>query len=417
MNHIDELVQGLYAEVPSADVAERDAIDVARRKLRTAVELSRTRRRPTRAISKRHVLRVGLVTGLVAVAIIAVGALLPGRASDGGRLPLGSPAPASAKTALERAARAVTRKAWRPLEAGEWGYFRFIQSYPAFGHAATEPTLVDHDWIAANGAARFLQPTDVLLWKASPMAIAHERTVQRHGSHLLVEISPQLWRQFGLDYEQIIHLPTDPGRLGQFIARHASGRSASMMVTYATQLVSEPFLPPRLTAAFYRFIAGLPGVRLVGSIRDPLGRRGLAVSLASGPNQRTELIFNPHTGVLLSQQTLAVHRTHGTPAGTVIAWAAIDDQAVVHSDYQVPAARHAHRTSSQTADERTSAAFCGHVHGTVVVAARHIHCAAARTVAVAYLRGAKRRLWFRCRRESIQVANGSRATCVKDEAG
>jgi len=56
-------------------------------------------------------------------------------------------------------------------------------------------------------------------------------------------------------------------------------------------------------AALYQAAALIPGVRLLGIVRDHLGRRGLGVAYDSH-GIRHELIFNPHTSALMGEQDI-----------------------------------------------------------------------------------------------------------------
>jgi len=77
-----------------------------------------------------------------------------------------------------------------------------------------------------------------------------------------------------------------------------------------------------LRAAAYRVLARLDGVKLVGDVRDPLGRRGVGLDAPIGYTRdaRTRLIINPRTGDVLATQTVVVHDTDGVDAapGAVI---------------------------------------------------------------------------------------------------
>jgi hypothetical protein len=71
--------------------------------------------------------------------------------------------------------------------------------------------------------------------------------------------------------------------------------------------------PPVVRAAIYKSAALIPGIRLLGWVRDRDGRRGLGVAHTSH-RSTSELIFDPRTGELLGEQ--------GTgPTGTLQYWA------------------------------------------------------------------------------------------------
>jgi hypothetical protein len=85
---------------------------------------------------------------------------------------------------------------------------------------------------------------------------------------------------------------------------------------------------PATRAAAYKILAGLKGVRALGQVIDPLGRKGQAIGLnanyGAGMEQR-QIIVNPETGLLLADQTVAL-RPAGANAwakpGTVLRWEA-----------------------------------------------------------------------------------------------
>ena len=105
-------------------------------------------------------------------------------------------------------------------------------------------------------------------------------------------------------------------------------------------LVGGP-LPPKLSAALYRVIADLPGMRLIGPTRDPLGRPGVAVGyFFKHQPGRAELIFNPTTGVFLAERGISLDpKTMHAPVGAVVDWSAIEHGGVVSSEYQPTAPR------------------------------------------------------------------------------
>ncbi|MEK8171529.1 hypothetical protein NKH77_25245 [Streptomyces sp. M19] len=89
----------------------------------------------------------------------------------------------------------------------------------------------------------------------------------------------------------------------------------------------------RVRAAAYRVIADLPGIRALGEVADPLGRRGLGFALPNPGDQpgygtvESQLIVDPDTGALLTdQQTLvkpsAEAAEAGLTAGTPVNWTA-----------------------------------------------------------------------------------------------
>ncbi|MDA0174613.1 hypothetical protein OJ998_36280 [Solirubrobacter taibaiensis] len=72
-------------------------------------------------------------------------------------------------------------------------------------------------------------------------------------------------------------------------------------VLAASQMVTDPQgTPPEVLREVFDFLSGLPGMRLVGDVIDPLGRPGKAVAANGDPQIHegigVELIVNPETG-------------------------------------------------------------------------------------------------------------------------
>lgn len=105
-----------------------------------------------------------------------------------------------------------------------------------------------------------------------------------------------------------------------------SGRS-TWMLRQAGNLVTMP-VKPEVRAAAYRVMAGLPGVRVVGHVADPLGRAGVAVEFpgtyrtALGTTKQ-RLVIDPSTGDMLSDELLLVEpsaraKAAGLKTGTAV---------------------------------------------------------------------------------------------------
>jgi hypothetical protein len=102
-------------------------------------------------------------------------------------------------------------------------------------------------------------------------------------------------------------LSTDPRTLLVQMRRADGGpRSAGEDFVHVGDFLRETDARPALRAALYRATALIPGVRLLGTVRDHLGRSGLGVAY-----RNHELIFNPRTAALMAEQTI------GGPGWTV----------------------------------------------------------------------------------------------------
>jgi hypothetical protein len=263
----------------------------------------------------------------------------------------------AAAATLERYAQTISRETWHPLNPGQWLYFRKLGNYPGnYGHhgpAGGRATDIEQFWLAANGAARIVQHPgvvgggDVLLLDQPRREILAEQERQRGGSHLRVMAYPQryYWGA-GPDYQQLIRLPTDPAKLRGWIERRANipgstcarGVSTCHIFSFVESLLIAGPLPPKLSAALYRVIADLPGMRLIGPTRDPLGRPGVAIGyFFTHQPGRAELIFDPTTGVFLAERGISLNsKIMHAPVGSVTDWTAIVDQGVAQSDREIP---------------------------------------------------------------------------------
>lgn len=344
MTQLDELLREHRDQTPVDDLVEHEALQRVRHTLRAVATGPKAHASGPRRRSRRYAGRFALVAGLAA-AIAVVVALLPGGAGkDTGQL---TPATASAQVFLQKAARAVLRQGWQPLGSGRYFYFREIGSNPGHnGPAPARPTEIQDVWVGANGFARIVQTGadtvlaggDVLMFHATPQQLRTERQRQLHGRHLRILAYPQKYRWVDLDYQQLIHLPSDPAQLQRLIERHASGGGPrfSQLFGYVEGLLMwAPPVRPTVSAAIYHVLARLPGMRLIGTTRDPLGRPGTAVGLffRNQPG-RIELIFNPRTGALLGERGVSLDPdTMHAPVGTALFWSAIERSGVVSSDY------------------------------------------------------------------------------------
>jgi hypothetical protein len=124
-----------------------------------------------------------------------------------------------------------------------------------------------------------------------------------------------------LSYQQVLHFPTDPTAVLNFLAK--ANPSGSDALDSITSLLTQVPLRPAARAAVFKALEQIPGVRYLGTARDPLGRTGVAIALdrnateriftINGPKNggvvhlRSELIFNPATTALLAQETLMLN--------------------------------------------------------------------------------------------------------------
>ncbi|MEV4223241.1 hypothetical protein [Nonomuraea sp. NPDC049725] len=136
-------------------------------------------------------------------------------------------------------------------------------------------------------------------------------------------------------------IPTDPAQLvKRFRAYHETwnGRGFTQpfekFLPITANLLSMP-LSPAQRAAIIRVLAGLPTTKVVGTVTDPLGRRGMSVdfggaggSLVYSDKPRKELpvydrhILDPATGVTLARVSHAARTALGATKGEVMGYQA-----------------------------------------------------------------------------------------------
>lgn len=136
----------------------------------------------------------------------------------------------------------------------------------------------------------------------------------------------------------ILSLPTSPTTLGTLIAQgrindigqilptggHCDLSNTPSMGLCSTawqfdlvnNLLTSPVAVSKLGSVLYEILSQVPGVELIGTRVDALGRSGTAVE---DPTSGDVIVLNPTTGVLLETQTLATGgTTYGVTPGTVI---------------------------------------------------------------------------------------------------
>ncbi|MFH9726428.1 CU044_5270 family protein [Streptomyces sp. NPDC017254] len=116
-------------------------------------------------------------------------------------------------------------------------------------------------------------------------------------------------------HDYLATLPTDPDALLRKIYKETEGQGNGkdqQAFTTIGDLLVESWPSPQLTAALYRAAAKIPGVVLVDSATDAVGRRGVAVArLDETSGARTEWIFDSRTLNFLGERTVQVKGTGG----------------------------------------------------------------------------------------------------------
>ncbi len=265
---------------------------------------------------------VGAVAAVALVAVV-VTALLP--AGD-----TGAPSPAAAGVLLHAARAAARQPATGPPAPGQ---FVYTKSKGVFG-STTAPvggqafnTLQPYtrqQWIGPDGSGRILQVagTPQLVTSADRAAWVADGKPNLADSTGNIDVT----QRSGLYYLDLSNVPTDPAALKQLIEQRKleSGPPGDAETfTIIGDLLRDSYAPPAVRSALYAVAAQLPGIKLIGTTQDQLGRSGTTVGYTSSGNTQ-ELILDPQTSALLAEQTI-------DNTGTVVDWTAYLSSGIVNS--------------------------------------------------------------------------------------
>ncbi|GII53566.1 hypothetical protein Pth03_19550 [Planotetraspora thailandica] len=141
-----------------------------------------------------------------------------------------------------------------------------------------------------------------------------------------------------VSFAELQNLPTTAAALKARLLKGYTGNSTeadvpqdkdAWLFQVTSGLLSDMPVKPAVRAAAYQVLAGLDDVRSLGEVTDTLGRKGQGIGRAeSWPNGQYErqLIIDPQTGLLLTDQIVAVHaggNWAGAKPGTVVNWNSI----------------------------------------------------------------------------------------------
>jgi hypothetical protein len=134
-----------------------------------------------------------------------------------------------------------------------------------------------------------------------------------------------------LSLSQLQQLPADPAALKQIVVNGGlpPGGDATFYLLMTVPAVLQMPVTPAVRAALYQVLAGLPGVRSIGTVTDVAGRQGRAVSYTarfSGCGMQMQLSAQPTAGNTLFpwcvvQQTLIVSQVNGMPLAEELRYA------------------------------------------------------------------------------------------------
>jgi hypothetical protein len=190
-------------------------------------------------------------------------------------------------------------------------------------------------WIAPDGSGRIREAAGELVFPSESSRSAW----QAAGSPPLGRAINQDFGPQQLSFEDMSRLPTDPSALATVIRERAQRADPPLhdeMFVIVGDLLRQQTAPPQVRAALYKVAAGIPGVELVGQVRDRAGRQGVAVAMTStytGLKQRHVLIFDPKTSALLAEETVLLEAVRWVDAKppVVIGYATYLESGVVQS--------------------------------------------------------------------------------------
>jgi hypothetical protein len=206
--------------------------------------------------------------------------------TTGGSPTTTQPQVATAATVLRQFADRAGQQEPVRLGAGEYVYVRIVQR-----HAADHKNALDlRYWADANGEGRKVTILD---------------GKKRLDTPLGAPLPPGMKAP-----DDLSKLPTEPAALAARMRELAermrppgdtAAPTARDYLLVATQMVTDyRATPPEVLRAVFSFLSGQPGIRLVGDVVDPIGRRGQAVAVDGDPDLHegmgVELIVDPDTG-------------------------------------------------------------------------------------------------------------------------
>lgn len=227
----------------------------------------------------------------------------------------GSTSPPSAMAAVLRHLASVAA-AQSPVAAPRAGQYLHVASLQAgdtvqagiAGHHPGCTVLVAEQrqiWINAAGSGRVLDVPGRLSFFSASGKVACERwhgAVLQGASHV-----QDTWYAPGCyslgDASHLQGSFRDPKALLRQMAQIDGGQPGPSGDFFRVgSFLRESDASPALRAAIYRAAATIRGVRLLGTVTDRLGRRGIGMALTSN-GSTSELIFDPRDSSMLGQQT------------------------------------------------------------------------------------------------------------------
>jgi hypothetical protein len=162
-------------------------------------------------------------------------------------------------------------------------------------------------------------PATVHLNTARPIDVSVAAPGKRYGN----VIDPQHLFALGdrnASQADLDALPTDPAGLRAALLARYKGGGGDMptdrnqwLYSVASSVLIDLTVSGAVRSAAYQVLAGLPGVRAIGAVKDERGRAGQAVAttqrLGDQGTFEVRLVFDPHTGTTLAREYRAIAPT------------------------------------------------------------------------------------------------------------
>ena len=299
----------------SSSAATEAARRRARAKLLARIDPPQPSPRPARAR-----VRLALMAGGVATAAAIASAILLGTETPGG----GGTASAAAQALREVAHVARSQPPLAVPGDGRYLYLRTVEAHLTqtdIGARWLEPRITE-SWVRPEGGRERVSFGSFEFLTRGDRRRFHEVFRERG---IPVPAPPDEVRSFALPAPDRLRLPSDPDALYERLYERARGHSEGtyrQMFTLVGDALRDPAATtPRQRAALYEVAARIPGVELVGSVRDRSGRDGIAVAMRNEPDgTRDTLIFDPQTGALLGEEKVGLAGGF-YPAGKAVSYA------------------------------------------------------------------------------------------------
>ena len=280
----------------TASVANPTARDLAagRSALNAATMISARRVAWVRR-AKRRGLGLSAILAAAASLVLIIGPMLnPGPRPTSASQPTASPtvdkggptAPATLNVSLVLF-RAATAAGTQPGGWPDAAYWRTISTH----HQGTGPTMRRTIWMGHTASGALKDPIN--------------------GSDI---ISLGVGSFEGFTWDQLYALPTDSRALESKLraTRLTGGKDAnSQLFTLVGGLISESPAPPALRKALWEIAARIPGVSLVGAVKDSIGRPGIEIR-----RDFEGYILDPKDGQLLERYEGTSAPVMESPDGT-----------------------------------------------------------------------------------------------------